>query len=181
MSQICYKVEILLSLLKKNKHIREIAKELNTNQMTIKRKLEELEKENVVDYTFEGKNKVYFIKKTFEAKQSICIAELEKTKETIKANAILRTVFEEIRKKDIHLAILFGSFAKKTQTTTSDIDIYIETTEISLKHEIEKINSRLSVKIGKYDKENSLIKEIETNHVIIKGVEEFYEKNRFFS
>ena len=44
----------------------------------------------------------------------------------------------------------------------------------------KKINSRLSIKIGKYNKDNLLIKEIEKNHVIIKGVEIFYEKYKIF-
>jgi len=34
--------------------------------------------------------------------------------------------------------------------------------------------------MGRYDKENLLIKEIESNHIIIKGIEKFYKKNRFF-
>ena len=42
------------------------------------------------------------------------------------------------------------------------------------------LDSKLSIKIGKYDKNNNLIKEIEKNHVIIKGVDEYYEKNKFF-
>ena len=43
------------------------------------------------------------------------------------------------------------------------------------------LDARVSVKLGKYDSNNILIKEIEKNHVIIKGVEEYYQKNvRFF-
>jgi hypothetical protein len=43
----------------------------------------------------------------------------------------------------------------------------------------ELLNSRMSVKIGEYDRSNPLIKEIEKKHVIIKGVEPFYEKIGF--
>ena len=46
--------------------------------------------------------------------------------------------------------------------------------------DLEIFDSKLSIKIGKYDKKSLLIKEIEKNHIIIKGVEEFYEKTNFF-
>ena len=58
---------------------------------------------------------------------------------------------------------------------------YLRQKFFDLKKEIELIDSRLSVKIGRYDRENLLIKEIESNHIILKGIEQFYEKNRFFS
>ena len=59
MSQICYNI---YNRLAGKKHVREIAKILGTNQTTVARKLIELEKENVVDFVFEGKNKYYFRK-----------------------------------------------------------------------------------------------------------------------
>ena len=49
-----------------------------------------------------------------------------------------------------------------------------------IREEISLIDSRLSIKLGKYDKSNILIKEIEKNHIIIKGVEQYYENNGFF-
>ena len=67
-----------------------------------------------------------------------------------------------------------------TQKKDSYIDIYIETTNNKLKKEIEKISTKISLKIGKYDKSNFLIKEIDKNHAIIKGIEKYYEKKGFF-
>jgi len=52
--------------------------------------------------------------------------------------------------------------------------------EIVLKINIESIDSKISVKIGKYNKDSILIKEIEKSHIIIKGVEIFYEKDKLF-
>jgi len=78
------------------------------------------------------------------------------------------------------LAIIFGSYAKGLAHKDSDIDVYIETTNLQLKKDIEQLNTKLSVKIGKYNSTNILIQEIEKNHVIIKGVEQYYEKNKFF-
>jgi predicted nucleotidyltransferase len=181
MSQKNYNVEIVNSLLKKENHIRGLAKELNTNQTTIARKAIELQKENIVDFKTEGKNKIIFLKKTFEAKQFACICELTNAAKIIEHYSRLRDIFEKIRKNDkIFLAILFGSYAKKSSTKDSDIDIYICSTDKDLKKEIELIDSKINVKLGEYDKDNLLIKEIEKNHVIIKGAEEYYEKNRFF-
>ena len=60
------------------------------------------------------------------------------------------------------------------------MDIYIDTKNSRLKDDIELIDSKISVKIGDYNKDSLLIKEIEKNHVIIKGVEIYYEKNKFF-
>ncbi len=64
MEQKNYKLEIIKLLLRKKSHIRAIAKKLNINHMMIVRKIKELSKENIVDSTKEGKNKVYFLKKT---------------------------------------------------------------------------------------------------------------------
>jgi len=62
MLQNCNDYEIILILLKGEDHIREIARRLKTNQTSVKRRLDKLYKQNIVDYRIEGKNYVYFIK-----------------------------------------------------------------------------------------------------------------------
>jgi predicted nucleotidyltransferase len=90
---------------------------------------------------------------------------------------VLRGIIEAIRKNiKIKLAILFGSYAKGIAKQDSDIDIFIETKERSIKKELENLNSKLSVKIGDFDQSNPLIREIKKNHVIIKGIEQYYER-----
>jgi len=81
----------------------------------------------------------------------------------------------------IKLAILFGSYSKGLAKQDSDTDIYIETDNKKIKKELESIDSRLSIKIGEFSADNLLIKEIIKNHVIIKGVEDYYEKTKLFS
>lgn len=182
MEQKDYKLEIIDSLLKKQEHVRGIAKRLKINHMIIFRKIKELYNENVVDYSEEGKNKVYFLKKTPEAKSYVFITENYKLNKLLKNNPFLRRIVEKIQKnKKIRVAVLFGSYAKGLEKKDSDIDIYIETSNRNIKKELEILNSSLNVKIGKYDKENLLIKEIEKNHILLKGVEEFYEKYKFFN
>jgi predicted nucleotidyltransferase len=178
MAQKNYNTLIIENLLRSSNHVRGVAEDIGTNQTTASRKLQELYEENVVDFRYEGKNKVFFLKRSLETKQYACIAELHKAIRMIRKYPFMRKIFNELRRNEnFHLVILFGSYAKGSPGKHSDIDIYIETTDPSLKKQAESIDSRVRAKIGKYDKDNILIKEIQKNHVIIKGVEEYYEKN----
>ncbi|GBE19822.1 nucleotidyltransferase domain protein [archaeon BMS3Abin17] len=181
MEQKDYKTEIIIALLKGESHVREIAKNLSINHMMISRKIKELSDENIADYKEKGKNKVYFLKNTIEAKTHIFKAEQYKLIRILGKYPNLREIFEKIQKdKRIKMSLLFGSYAKGIAKPNSDIDVYIETSNKEIKKDTENINSSLSIKIGKYNKSNLLAKEIEKNHIIIKGVEEYYEKHRFF-
>jgi len=181
MEQKDYKMEIINELLRDDNHIRSMAKNINTNHMNIIRRIKELSKENVVDYKEFGKNKTYFLKKTVESKNYIFSAENYKLNRILKKYPELRSIIEKIQNdKRIRLAILFGSYAKGLVKQDSDIDIFIETNNKKIKNDISLIDLKLSIKIGKYNKSNLLIKEIEKNHVIIKGVEYYYERNQFF-
>ncbi len=161
-------------------HARALAKRLDINHMTVIRNLKELVSENVLEFRKEGRNKVYFLKKNMEARNYELISELHKLNKTLKKYPELRKTIKNIQQnKEIGLAVLFGSYASGTPNKNSDIDVFIETKDRNLKKELELLNSRLSVKIGEYDRSSPLIKEIEKNHVIIKGVEIFYEKIGF--
>ena len=180
MSQKYYKFKIVESLLRKENHIRALARELKTNQTTIARKINELRRENVTDYKQEGRNKVYFLKRSLEAFQFIVITEHIRLLDIIKEYTYLRRAIEEIKlNKKIKLAILFGSHARRSAVKGSDIDIFIETNDKNIKKEVENINSAISVKIGRFDRKSLLIKEVMKAHIIIKGVETFYEKLGF--
>jgi len=181
MEQKDYKLEIVNELLRANIHIRALAKKIDTNHMTILRKMKELFEENVVDYKEEGKNKVYFLKKTSEARVYVFMTEQYKLIQLLKKYPHLRKIVEIIQKiKKIKMVVLFGSYAKGIARKDSDVDIYIETKSKKIKQELELVDSKLSIKIGRHDKKSPLAKEIEKNHVIIKGVGEYYEKNGFF-
>ena len=137
--------------------------------------------ENIVDYKREGRNKVYFLKRTLESFKFVLITEHYKLIEILKKYPYLRKIFQEIIKnRKIKLAILFGSYARKAATKESDIDIFIETKSRAVKEGVEKLDSRINVKIGRFDKKSLIVKEIEKNHVIIKGIELYYEKIGFF-
>ena len=179
--KINYNYEVLLSLLKKEMHGRELAKELKTSLTRVQSVLTELRNINVLDYNVEGKNHVYFIKKNLISKSFMLNAENYKLSKLLTKHPELEPIFNDIIKKSkSSLIILFGSYAKGTPKKDSDIDIYIGTTSQKTKQEVQKIYGLISVKIGKFNPDDLLVKEIIKNHVIIRGGEEYYEKIRFF-
>ena len=174
-------LEIILVLLKNRAYLREIARTLNESHSTILRKINELLKENVLDYKKEGKNKIFFIKNNLKAKNYVYSAEIHKLNKLLKKHPELSIIFEDIKKNfQKEMIVLFGSYAKGNQKQDSDIDIYLETNNNKLKDKIKEINSKLSIKIGKFDTKSLLIKEIIKNHIIIRGLEDFYERIDFF-
>lgn len=175
--KVNYEYEVLLSLLKKEMHGRELAKELKTSLTRIQSILNGLRQQNALDYKAEGRNHTYFIKRNIVAKTYVLNAENYKLAKLLRKYTFLEPLFEDITKKcSSGLIILFGSYAKNIPKPESDIDIYIETEEQSIKRQIEEINSKLSVKIGRFSKDSLLIKEIIKNHVMLKGAERFYEQ-----
>jgi predicted nucleotidyltransferase len=173
--------EIVLLLLREELHTRALAKLLDTNHMTVSRKLKKLVKENVLDFKAEGKNKVFFLKKTSEARSLVLAAELYKLSRILVRYPRLRTVIEHLQADPrVSLAVLFGSYASGTADERSDIDIFIESEDRSIKKELEALDSKLSVKLGKFAAESPLGREIRKNHIIIKGAELFYDRLGLF-
>jgi len=169
-------LEIINVLLKSESHVRGIAQKLGESHSTILRRLNNLKKESVIDYKTEGKNKIFFLKKNLITQNYIQKAELHKLTKLFWKYPHLSIIFEEILKKtDEKLIILFGSYAKDMAKTDSDIDIYIETKERNVKKVIEDIHSKINVKIGVFDTKSPLIKEIIKDHIIIRGIEAFYD------
>jgi len=179
--KINYIYEIILILLKKEMHQRELAKELKTSLTRIQSILKELRNINAIDYKETGKNHTYFIKKNLISKSLILNAENYKLIKLLRKHTFLEPLFKDITEKyPNEMILLFGSYAKFIPKENSDIDIYLDTTNKKIKEKIQLINNLISVKIGNFNQENLLIKEIIRNHVIIQGGEKFYEKLKFF-
>ncbi len=178
--KINYKYEILLLLLKKEMHQRELSKQLKTSLTRVQSALKELENMNAVDYKEIGRNHIYFIKRNLVSKSLILNAENYKLIKLLRKYPHLETIFMQIIEKCRKgMILLFGSYAKGNEKKDSDIDIYINTTNQRIKKEIQRIYDSLSIKIGKFNLRSFLIKEIIKNHIIIKGGEEYYESIRF--
>ena len=179
--KINYNYEIILCLLKKEAHGRELAKELKTSLTRVQSVLTELRNSNVLDYKPEGKNHIYFIKRNLVAKTFILNAENYKLAKLLRKYSFLEPLFKEVCEKYPDLMIvLFGSYAKFIPKEDSDIDLYVDTEDKKIKESIQRINSDLNVKIGKFNKDDLLIQEIIKNHVIIQRGGLFYEKLGFF-
>jgi predicted nucleotidyltransferase len=116
-----------------------------------------------------------------QARNYLYNAERYKQIKLIKQYPQLAVIVEDVlRKCGGHMTIIFGSYAKFTAKKDSDIDIYIESTDENVKKQIESVHSKIRVKIGRFDSSSELVKEMIKNHVILRGVEEFYEKTKFF-
>lgn len=64
---------------------------------------------------------------------------------------------------------------QKNMKLKTAILIYINSTSNKLKEVVEQIDSKISVKLGKFDKKSLLIKEIIKDHTILVGVDKYYE------
>jgi predicted nucleotidyltransferase len=170
-------LEVVLVLLSGKAHLREISRKLKIPHSTLMRKINGLIDQQVIDYDFEGRNKVFSLKNNLQSKNYIFNAERYKLIKLLEKYPELGIILESVLSKiDCNLIVLFGSYASFSANRKSDIDIYIDTENKMIKNKLEEINSKINVKIGKFDKSSLLIKEIIKNHVILKGVEQFYEK-----
>lgn len=169
-------LEIILTLLGENRHLREISRVLSVPHATILRRLNFLVQEGVLNFSFKGRNKIFSIKNNLQAKNYIYNAERYKFTKLLEKYPKLGVILNEVIKETNGLVILFGSYAKFCADKNSDIDIYIETMDNKIKLKIESINSKINAKIGKFDKNSLLIKEMIKEHVILRGGELFYEK-----
>jgi predicted nucleotidyltransferase len=174
--------EILLLLAQEDLHVRGLAGRLGTNHTTVLRRLKELVKENAVDKRTEGKNTVYFVKRSVEGRNRMMMAEYCRFSRVLKRYPYLRAPVKALlARREIPLALIFGSHAKGTATSRSDIDVFVETRDRTIKQELEKKFPRLSVKIGDFDPASPLVREMMKGHVIVKGVERYYDATGFFS
>jgi predicted nucleotidyltransferase len=172
--------EIVALLLKEDLHTRAIAERLLSNHATVLRKLRDLTEDNIVDFRIVGKNKVYTIKKSIEGRNAAMIAELYKQSLVVSKYPVLRGIIRAVQEMpEIPLALLYGSYAKGLATRESDIDLFLETLNVAPKKQLEQRHSLLSVKIGDFDPKNLLIREIIKDHIIIKGVEVYFDKTEF--
>jgi len=173
--------EIVALLIREDLHTRAIAEQLKSNHATVMRKLRDLTKDNIVDFRREGKNKVFTLKRTIEGRNAAMIAEIYKQSSVVSRYPVLRGIFQAVLEMpEIPLAILYGSYAKGLAIKESDIDIYIETSDSSRKKQLEQKHSSLSVKIGVFDPRDLLIRELMKDHIIIRGVEVYFDKTGFF-
>src|SRR3989339_576463 len=136
--------EIVLMLINRKSHLREIARLINEPHSTVLRKI--------------------------KARNYVHLSEIYKLNKLLDKSPQMSIILEDVKNNfSKGMIILFGSYAKGNETKNSDIDIYLETNDNKIKNKIKELNSKLSIKIGEFDLNSLLIKEIIKNHVIIKN------------
>lgn len=158
---------------------RQIASKLKMNQKTVSNMLNRLEKEGILKYSTEGKNKYYFLNRLNpQIKDIIKMLEIARKNKFIQKHSKLKDLFYALEKRTNGTLIIFGSYANFTSNKESDLDVFVigsientEDLENLYKIKINIINSDRE----KINKEEVFVKEVIKNHIIIKGVEEFVE------
>ncbi len=164
-----------------NKRIygRVIARKLKMNQKTVSNILNNLEKEDILKFSQEGKNKYYFLNKfNPNIKEIVKLIEIEKKIEFIGKNNKLKGLFSKLEEKAQGILVVFGSYANYTNNKKSDLDIFIMGKISNIDDLGELYNTKINIiksEKEKFNREEHIIKEIIKNHIVLKGVEEFIE------
>jgi len=168
---------------KKSLHIREIARKTSVDVKSIQLQLQKLEKINVLSSITRGKNKEFSLNQDIIARYYLVMAECFATIAYLKRYFLIKKMLTQIEPYIDGIIVLFGSFAKNKHTKESDIDLFVISTKIDKKiilRASEMINKDINVKL--YSKENflnglqrddPLVKEVISNHIILKGADEF--------
>ena len=157
----------------------QIAKKLKMNQKTVSNVLNALEKQNIVKYSTEGKNKYYFLNRLNPKILDILkILELGRKNNFLDKYPKLSELFIALEKRTSEMLIIFGSYANFTANDKSDLDVFV----LGKIGEIEDLEKKYNLNINiiksskeKFNKEEVFIKEVIKNHIVLKGVEEFIE------
>jgi len=156
---------------------RAIALKLKMNQKTVSNILNNLEKQHIIKFKHEGKNKYYFLNKSNPStKEVIKLTEIKKRIVFFEKYIKLNQLFLEIEKRTKGITIIFGSYANFTKNEKSDLDVFVigsvaELSDLEKLYNI-KVNVVKSTK-DKFKSNNLFLKEIMNNHILLKGVEEF--------
>jgi len=158
---------------------RDIARKLKMNQKTVSNILNKLEKENILKFEMQGKNKYYFLNKfNPQIKEIIKLIEINKKMRFLREQRDLEDLFNKLEKRTKGILVVFGSYADFSANKESDIDLFLIGT-ISDFRDLEKMYSKkiniIKSTKNKFNYKEHLIKEIINNHVILKGVEDFIE------
>jgi DNA-binding transcriptional regulator YhcF (GntR family) len=173
--------EIVALLLKEDLHTRAIAERLASNHATVLRKLRDLSEDNIVDFRDGGEeNKVYTLKKSIEGRNAAITAEMYKQSMAVSRYPVLRASsgpvqdMPEIRSPCYTGAMQKGS-RKKTaiSTSSSNTEYHPEETARTAEFIAECEDRGIRYQEPAHP-------EIIKDHIIIKGVEVYFDKTGFF-
>ncbi len=157
----------------------DLAKKLNMNQKTVSNILNKLEKEHILKFAIEGKNKYYYFNKfNSHIREIVKLIEIGRKIAFLEKYKHLQDLFKELEERSKGIVVIFGSYAKGAPTKSSDLDVFL----IGSCSNVENLETLYNLKINiifsekkKFDKNEPFIKEIIKSHIVLKGVEEFVE------
>jgi len=157
---------------------RRVAGKLKMNQKTVSNILNKLEKEDILKYSTEGKNKYYFLNMLNpQIKDTIKMLEIARKNKFIQKYGRLKELFYALEKRAKGILVIFGSYTNFTSNKDSDLDVFV----VGSLGEVEDLENLYNIKINvvkgreNINKQDVFVKEIIKNHIILKGVEEFVE------
>jgi len=166
-------------------HVREIARNIQTDTKTVGIHLNRLENINVLKSTIRGRNKEYQLNLDNPVtKYYVILAETYTTITYLEGNYLIKKLTGEILNRIDGTVILYGSYAKGEATEDSDIDLLVitdkkidrkaisETGKIMAKEiNIKETNSVL---FQEGVKENDpLISEVIKNYIVLEKIDSF--------
>jgi uncharacterized protein len=119
LSETMLKALCLFPTLTTEHHIREVARLVRISPRTAQLTLEALEERGALISRTRGRNRVYRLQKA--GWRYVLLAEHYKTISFLETHPHLERVLNSIN----GIAIIYGSYAKGTQTKTSDLDLFI--------------------------------------------------------
>lgn len=182
--------EIVVFLLNNHSNdvnISKIAKGLKMDYKTAYEIIKRLEKENVVMLeTFGGSSKVSL---TNLLSIQLYNAEKKRREDILKDKnlSVILKYFEEGLPTKLYVLLLFGSYAKKTNTKHSDIDLFFIMSDEKFESSINRIASLIPLNIHvniftekefismKNSKEITVGSEAIKSNIILHGIESYYE------
>jgi len=157
-----------------------LAKKKKLNQKTVANHLARWEKEHLLKSKTEGKNKVYFLNLENKelTKEFILAIEHCKTLAFYKSNPLIKEIAAKIKPHIDGIALIFGSYAKKTQDEDSDLDLLIigKAQEAAIEEIAQRYEQEISLKIYPQLQDDILTREAIKNHILIKNAECFVEE-----
>jgi len=106
-------------------HIRQMAKLIGKSHVSLLPYLKELEKSKVLISKEVGKSKVFSLNLGYnQVRELLSVAEKKKSLELLDKEIFIKKIYDEFVKLDLTGSlVLFGSYASKTHTEESDVDL----------------------------------------------------------
>jgi len=178
-------IKILKFLLQEDPSVTilDLSKKIGLDYKIIHTATKELIRKGLIDGRTVGKSIQLTLKRILS--KEILEAETERKEELLK-NKNLRVVYQMLLEQPFQfIAIIFGSYAKKTATKKSDIDLMIITSEENQKKIESKIATiPLNIHLTPLDypeflqmknsKEFSVVSEAIKNNIIVINIEDYY-------